>query len=355
MILDTTVTWQSAFLLGRDGERIAIVGRYDVENLEAEGGFSEIIGYDHDLGVPLRQALQRLNPERIGLNYSKDNHTSDGLTHGMYLALQDWLQGTPFARRLESAEHLSAALRGRKSSLELQRLEAAIGATVTVLDQMLAHLRPGRTELDVQRWMHGWLAERSLTTAWDRRYCPTLDAGPDSPQGHTLPTATAIRPGDFFHIDFGIRQAGYCSDLQRVFYIARPGESGPPPEMQRSFDAVVAAIQAAAAVLRPGAVGWEVDDAARRSITGAGYPEYQHAVGHQVGRTVHDGATLLGPRWPRYGRSVEALVEAGEVYTLELGVMSPGGFCGLEEMVVVTADGCRFLTPPETEVILVRS
>jgi len=47
-------------------------------------------------------------------------------------------------------------------------------------------------------------------------------------------------------------------------------------------------------------------------------------------------------------------VAVGEVYTLELGAMTPGGFCGLEELVVVTPEGCRFLTPPETREIIVR-
>jgi Xaa-Pro aminopeptidase len=93
--------------------------------------------------------------------------------------------------------------------------------------------------------------------------------------------------------------------------------------------------------------GAEADAIARKVVTDAGYPEFKHALGHQVGRTCHDGGGLLGPRWPRYGTSVEQPVSVGEIYTLELGVMTSAGIVSLEEMVVVTESGCRFLTEPQ--------
>lgn len=96
-----------------------------------------------------------------------------------------------------------------------------------------------------------------------------------------------------------------------------------------------------------------MDAVAREVVTAAGYPEYKHALGHQGGRTCHDGATLLGPRWARYGSIVEQAVAEGEVYTLELGVMTPAGLVALEEMVVVSANGCRYLTEPQRSLPLI--
>jgi len=85
----------------------------------------------------------------------------------------------------------------------------------------------------------------------------------------------------------------------------------------------------------------------------AGYPEYKHATGHQLGRLAHDGGALLGPRWSRYGDTPDLLVEAGHVYTLELGVdVEEYGYVGLEEDVLVTQEGADFLTEPQTELIL---
>ena len=159
--------------------------------------------------------------------------------------------------------------------------------------------------------------------------------------------------GHLVHVDLGVRRNGLCSDLQRMWYVRRPGEAAPPEDVGRAFDTVVRAIAASAAALRPGALGFEVDAAARQVVTAAGYPEFKHGVGHGLGRAVHDGGTLLGPRWPCYGSMTGRPVEVGNIFTLELGVMTAAGFVGLEEDVFVTAAGCEFLSSFPKEPTLV--
>jgi Xaa-Pro aminopeptidase len=107
-------------------------------------------------------------------------------------------------------------------------------------------------------------------------------------------------------------------------------------------------------VLRPGVQGHEVDAAARASLVAAGYDEPMHALGHQLGRAAHDGGALLAPLWDRYGDAPRGLVEAGHVYTLEYGAQVSGrGYIGLEEDVLVTADGLEWLSTPQRELWLV--
>jgi Xaa-Pro aminopeptidase len=154
-------------------------------------------------------------------------------------------------------------------------------------------------------------------------------------------------------MDLGVRRDGFCSDLQRMWYVLRPGETTPPGDVQRAFNTVVEAIRAGAAALRPGRPGFEVDAAGRRVVVEAGYPEFKHSLGHGLGRAVHDGGTGLGPRWPCYGRTTERAVEAGNVFTLELGVMTAAGFVGVEEDVLVTPEGCTFLSSFQQELFLV--
>jgi Xaa-Pro aminopeptidase len=162
-----------------------------------------------------------------------------------------------------------------------------------------------------------------------------------------------VEAGHLVHLDLGIRLDGYCSDLQRTWYVRRPGEAEPPEDVRRAYATAVQAIAAGAATLRPGVRGQEVDAAARGVILAAGYPEFKHGLGHGLGRAVHDGGTLLGPRWPCYGRNTDALVEASNVFTLELGVMTAAGFVGLEEDVLVTEQGCCFLSSFPREPIMV--
>jgi Xaa-Pro aminopeptidase len=87
----------------------------------------------------------------------------------------------------------------------------------------------------------------------------------------------------------------------------------------------------------------------------AGMPEYQHALGHGVGRAVHDGGPLLGPRWDRYGQTPYGTLEVGMVFTLECGLETPYGYLGLEEEIVIEKDGARWLSPPQTQLSLVTS
>lgn len=354
LILQTNVTWQSAFLVHAGGDRVAIVGRFDVHNVEASGGFTRVIGYDEDLGAPLRAELERLKPERIGLNFSRDNHAADGLTLGMYLSLLDWLKGTVFQNRLISADPFASALRARKTAGEIGRLRAAIDATEEIFGEVPAMLRPGMTERDLEAVLRGQVELLAPAAEWDPSFTPLINFGPESAIGHASPGSIRVEPGQVVHLDFGVKLDGYWSDLQRCWYVAHPGETAPPPDVVAAFATVRGAIMAASIVLRPGVTGAETDAVARRYITEAGYPEYKHALGHQVGRACHDGGTLLGPRWPRYGSTVEQPVAEGEVYTLELGVMTSAGIVSLEEMVVVTAGGCQFLSDPQAEIPVIR-
>ena len=347
------VTWHSAFILTQNGDRIAIVGRFDKENIAQLGAYGEVITYDEGIGQPLVDTLRRLNPQSIAINTSEGDPAADGLSHGMWTTLLDILKGTPYSR-LISAENVINSLRGRKTEAEIARVKDAVAETEAIFDELTAFLKPGLTEIEIAGLVHDRMRARGLTAAWEPDHCPAVTAGPNSPVGHAAPGAFKAEPGHLLHIDFGVTKNRYVSDLQRTWYLLNPGETKPPAEAQKAFDAVRGAILAGAAALKPGAVGWEVDQAARSTLMRSGYPEYLHATGHHIGQTVHDGATVLGPRWERYGQSAYGVVEAGNIFTLELGVVVSGrGFIGLEEDVLVTPNGLEWLSQPETELICV--
>jgi Xaa-Pro aminopeptidase len=356
LIAGVEVTWHSAFILTSKGERIAIVGRFDRENVELTGAYQQVISYDESMRQPLVDTFKRLDPKCIAINYSENDYAADGLTHGMWATLFNLLEGTPYSARLISAENIIGALRGRKSPAEIARIEAAIATTDRIFDDLTAYLKPGQTELELRDFVRERMAAYQVEPAWELDYCPIFSAGPDSPVGHAAPGPYKTARGRLLQMDLGVRQTGFCSDIQRMWYFLDEGETQAPPDVQRAFDAVRAAILAAAKILRPGVVGWEVDQVARSTLVKAGYPEYAHATGHQLGRTSHDGSTILGPRWERYGQTPYGVVEAGNVFTLELGARVPGrGYVGLEEDVVVTSRGIEWLTKPQTELILVES
>ncbi len=344
------VTWQSAFILTKDGHRIAIVGRYDAEIVREAGLYPTVRTYDAGIAPVLLETIQDLHPRQIAINYSLGDVAADGLTHGMYLQLVDALKGTPYEQRLVSSAAIVASLRARKTPSELERMREAIEITNEIYAQVSAFLKPGVTERAVGELMHAEVQRLGLGTSWEWEQCPIVQTGPEAIAGHGGPTDRVIEPGHLVHIDFGVRHRSYCSDMQRMWYVRRPGETGLPPSVQKAWDACVGATEAGKAMLRPGVEGWKVDKAARDYLVAAGYPEYQHALGHSVGQACHDGGPLLGPRWPRYGETPDRLIEEGAVFTLELGTMTEAGYIGLEDEVLVTADGCEFISPFQREV-----
>ncbi len=203
-------------------------------------------------------------------------------------------------------------------------------------------LRAGCSELEIVEVLHARLRVESVDPAWVWQGCPNVSFA--RMPSHAGASAKMLEPGMLIHTDYGVKLNGYCSDLQRVYYLPRAGENL-PNSLQSAFAIVRKAIDLAAATLRPGAKGFEVAAVARATITDASYPEYEYATGHNLGRATHDGGTLLGPRWVRYGDTPNGTVQAGEIYTLELGVMLDAiGYVGLEEDVVVTPLGAEWLS-----------
>jgi Xaa-Pro aminopeptidase len=352
LVVGTTVTWPSAFLITAAGQTIALVGTGDVGNVRSTAAYERVEGYVKDLAPELRRVLAELDPQRIAVSYALNDYGADGLTHGWFLRLQQMLEATPYAARLVSAEPIVTPLRARKLPEEIDRIRQAVRATVEIFEAMSAWLRPGVSERDVFDFAHAQMARRRLLPSWDGGYDPGVNIGPQQTLGHGAPGSARARPGDVIHVDFGVLVDGFGSDLQRVWYLRRPGESVAPEPVLEAFTTVDASIQAGADSLAPGRRGWEVDAAARRVIVERGFPEPNFALGHMMGRVAHDGAGLLGPRWPRYGTTPEYVIEEGNVFTLEFGVEpkdQTGGIIGLEEDVLVTSSGAEFLTPPQRE------
>ncbi len=133
-----------------------------------------------------------------------------------------------------------------------------------------------------------------------------------------------VEPGHLLNMDFGVKVEGYCSDLQRTFYVRGKGESGLPADVERGFKTIVQAVESAKQAMRPGVRGFEIDSVARGLIMGNGYPEFPHALGHQVGRFPHDGTALLGPRWEKYAGKPFRPLELGMVFTIEPRLTVPG-------------------------------
>ena len=354
LIGDNDLTWFSALIVTRNGERLAIVGNLEKEAVQQLQVFDEVLGYDSAMSGLLRDTVARFNPDRIAVNTSRNNVHADGLTHAMHGFLQEYLAGTPYAERLVSAEPIINALRGRKTPSELARIRKAVEITDEIYKKTFAFIKVGMTEIEVGEYMLKLAKEYGVGLAWPQENCPAVNSGPNKVVGHNGPTEIKIERGHIVHFDFGVKYEGYCSDIQRVCYVLRDGETQAPPEVQRGFDTVRTAIEQSRTAMKAGATGNSIDVIAREVVVDSGYPEFMHALGHQLGRVAHDGGALLGPLWEKYGDSPNQQLEIGQVYTIEPHVIVTGYGCvGLEEDVTLTENGAEYLGKAQTEVALI--
>jgi Xaa-Pro aminopeptidase len=344
------VTWHSAFLIHRDGRARAVVGLYDKRGIEETGAYDEVVGYVTGFKEPLQAALRAFAPAAIAVNYSQGSEICDGLTHGMYLTLRETLAEIGLADRLVSAEKVVSALRERKSPAEVGYLREAVRQAEEIFAKVADFLRPGRTEREVADFMAAEVEAAGLQLAWSRATCPAVFTGPDTAQAHYGPTGRTVEPGHILNMDFGVKVNGYCSDLQRTFYALAEGEREGPEDVKKGFATIVRAVAEAKRAMKPGVAGVAVDAVARGIVTAAGYAEFPHALGHQVGRFAHDGTALLGPAWEKYAQKPFQKLEEGMVFTIEPRLTVAGkGVVTIEEMVVVTKDGAEWLSRPQTE------
>ena len=348
------VVLSSAFIFSLQPDntlkKYAIVANFDANAEISKKIWDDVIGYEKGIKTHLQERLDSLSPQKIGLNFSIDDYSSDGLTHGMYLQLQEILPR--HQHKFLSARKIVNAIRSKKSRTEIDLIRKACEITMEINQNISKRLKIGMNELDIQQMFHRQVQNRTLGFSWQKIGNPAVDVSPKE-FGHVLPQSNnVIKKNCTLHNDFGILYHGYGSDLQRMWYFGKKEEV--PDELRHALETVVNGIQLGAEVIKPGIPGFEVDKIVRDYQVSRGYKEFMHGLGHQVGIMAHDGGGGLFPLWERYRNLPNMLLEEGQVYTIEPSLTTKNHGCvSLEEMVVVTENGCEFLVPPAKDFIYI--
>jgi Xaa-Pro aminopeptidase len=349
------VTWHSAFIISKDGKAHAIVGKYDQKTIEETGAYDEVIGFVEGIKEPFQSYMKKLNPKIIALNYSEGSEIADGITHGMFLTMKNLLGEIGMENRITSAEKLVSALRERKAGTEIKNIKAAIKNTEEIFELVTNFIKPGITEKEIAAFIKSEVEKRNLEYAWEPMVCPAVFTGPETAGAHYAPTDRKVEKGQILNMDFGVKFNGYCSDMQRSFYILKDDETKAPKDVMKGFNTIVDSIEQSKQAMKPGVQAVEIDAVARKIVTQNGYDEFPHGLGHQVGRFSHDGTALLGPPWEKYAQKPFQKLEENMVFTIEPRLhVQDRGTATIEEMVRIKTDGAEWLTNPQKEIILIK-
>ena len=167
-------------------------------------------------------------------------------------------------------------------------------------------------------------------------------SGARSAMCHAPATGKAFREGEIVTVDYGAMVEGYMSDITRNFALGRPDDKA-----MEINDILLKAHHEAAAALRPGIAGKDVDAIARKVITDAGYGEnFVHGLGHGLGLEVHEA--------PRLSKTSTDILRAGDVVTVEPGIYIEGwGGLRIEDDYLITEDGAECLTVNDNQSLAV--
>ena len=149
LVVGHKVVWQSAFFFSKSGETLALVGNYDAPDFERSGRFDMVRPYVEDCGKEIRKAVKKFNPGKLALNFSTNDIAADGLSHGMYLLLMDYLKGTPYIDRVTSSEQIISLLRGRKIPQEIKLISSAAFMATDCWRESIKQIKTGMTERQI--------------------------------------------------------------------------------------------------------------------------------------------------------------------------------------------------------------
>lgn len=232
-----------------------------------------------------------------------------------------------------------SSFRDVKEDWELDLMRKAQEITDAAFAEVITKIKPGMTELQLQAELIYCLYKNGgQGLAFD----PIVVSGPNTSLPHGVAGERVIQEGDFITMDFGALYHGYCADMTRTVAVGYATE-----EMEKVYNTVLQAQLTALSVSKAGAIGADIDGAARKVIDDAGYGAYfGHGYGHGVGLEVHESPSPNGAN--------KNPIPAGAVCSAEPGIYLPGKFgVRIEDVIVFTENGYENLTHSPKKLIIV--
>jgi len=345
------VTNQTYAILTREGKRILIIPSTDADFLAMESFSADEV---HTFGSFYYYQEQfngaSLSPEEVRLErylpMTVDPHdalqklravlTAEGLAEGKLALDQSHMLPDTWRRfeetlpeaGLRGAYLLLLELRAIKTPYEVELLRKSSRCTEQAIRDSLAAAAGGATDEEIRTAFI-----QSLARAGAEHIFSAVGVGTRTSFPNVQPEGARLEPGAILRYDVGCRYRGYASDLARNAVLAPAGE-----KVRRYYRAMLAGEEAMLERIRPGVRAQEVFEAAVAAVRRSGVPHYRrHHCGHGIGMDVYE-PPVIRPE-------VSTALEAGMVLCVETPYYELGfGGLQVEDMVLVTAQGCELLT-----------
>lgn len=263
---------------------------------------------------------------------------SEKITLSECIKYEAFFGGAKIARD-NRVSYIIKDIRRKKDPEEVESIVSAQKFAEKAFDDILNFIKPGVTEREIAARLSYIM---SMSGSEGDSFSPLVSTGTNTAQIHWVPSDRAVKEGDFVMMDYGATCNGYCSDMTRTIAVGRADE-----EMQKIYNMVLEAQNAAISALAPGIRCKDIDSTARNYFAERGYDKYfSHALGHCVGLDLHEMPFLSQ-------QSMINRCHAGDVTTIEPGLYIEGKFgVRIEDMIYIGENNIN-LTGAEKKLIVV--
>ena len=205
--------------------------------------------------------------------------------------------------------------------------------------RVINSISEGKSEKDVSKDL---LAIHEELKVDGLSFDPIIAYGANGANPHGTVGDRYVKPGDAIIIDMGGIKDNYCSDMTRTVFWKQPSEKA-----REVFEIVLEAQKRGVSAVKPGVRFCDIDAACRDYITEKGYGEFfTHRTGHHIGLECHEYGDISSIN--------ETKCEPGMIFSIEPGIYLPGEFgVRIEDLVLVTEDGCEVLNKLNKELVII--
>ena len=338
--------------LGVDGGLLEGGGAYDYFGSESE----------------LKEYVTKRDPKQIGLNMSKTIGGADGLSHTMYQHLAEVL-GKKYESRFVSAEKLVSDFRSRRVAIEIATFAEAGNFSYQIAEKAFSNevITPGVTTLeDVAWWMKEQLFKNNLESSFGM---PSVYV--TGPEG-IVATSTdrIIQRGDILMLDWGVGLMNMYTDMKRIAYVLKEGETTVPASIQKAFDRGVKVRDIIKRTIKPGVTAQVAMDNIYKALAQEGFARIEFnkpnnddktdvIIGcHSVGNWGHG----IGPSIAHFNPvRLTYTIKPSNLFSIELFAYTPLPEWGgkklripLEDDAIVTERGVEWLYPINQRILIIK-
>lgn len=295
------------------------------------------------IGGDIKTWEEHESPYKVIVNVLKGNGISGGnvgIEERVRFFVYDGIRKEAPGINFISGDPVTVPCRMIKSAAEIALMQKANDITLAAIKTAADNLKEGMTNGDLSAFISEAHRKLGGTPAGA---LVNIAAAAALPHGSVKPQH--IKKGDIVLMDCGCSLQGYISDITRTLVFG----AAPTKRQRETWDLEKRAQAAGFAAARLGAPCEQVDIAARKTLTDAGFgPDYKlpglpHRTGHGIGMDGHEwGNMVLGNK---------KLLEPGMCFSIEPMIVLPGEFgVRLEDCVYMTATGAKWFTQPSLSI-----